>query len=158
MDSAYNKHDWQQQRVKLRERWDRMSEQDLDEIAGDRTRLAKRIQEVYGISADDAERQVRDWEAEQDPWDPSSAEGPNPIIPGSPAKGEESAASGQAGGRTWQRPPEVERGADFDAVAPATSDAEAHRMQSTSGAKVHGDKLGNAVDAARRAGKSEDSR
>ena len=37
----------------------------LDTIAGKRDQLSGKIQECYGISKDEAERQIKDWESRQ---------------------------------------------------------------------------------------------
>src|SRR3954471_5441134 len=87
------KADWHAQRVHVARRWQCLNERELDEIAGDRDRLARCLQEVYGISADEADRQIGDWEAGTPSWDPSSADGPPPLEPGQVAAGSEGAAS-----------------------------------------------------------------
>jgi uncharacterized protein YjbJ (UPF0337 family) len=49
---------WKQLTGKVRQHWGRLTDDDLDVIAGSRTELAGRIQEAYGISQDEAERQI----------------------------------------------------------------------------------------------------
>src|SRR5215212_6547199 len=85
--------DWQAHRAEVARRWQCLNERELDQIAGDRQRLGRCIQEVYGISADEADRQIRDWEAEPQSWDPSSADGPPPLEPGQAEASSEGAAS-----------------------------------------------------------------
>lgn len=53
---------WPHWRVKVRERWSRLSDAQLDGIAGRREQLTKRLQELYGVGPDEAERQLRNWE------------------------------------------------------------------------------------------------
>lgn len=53
---------WQAHLGRLARRWDRISERELDAIAGDRDRLSQRIQAVYRISAQEANQQIYDWE------------------------------------------------------------------------------------------------
>ena len=53
---------WQQLRGKVKEKWGKLTNDDLDVIEGKRDQLLGKIQERYGIAQDEAERQVRDWE------------------------------------------------------------------------------------------------
>jgi hypothetical protein len=75
------KSHWNRYRARVAHRWQCLSERELDEIGGDRARLSERIQAVYCIGAEDAERQISAWEEEGEHWDPSSAEGPAPQTP-----------------------------------------------------------------------------
>jgi uncharacterized protein YjbJ (UPF0337 family) len=54
--------DWEQWKGRIRERWSRLTDDHLDVIAGRRERLAGRIEEVYGLSHEETERQLRNWE------------------------------------------------------------------------------------------------
>jgi len=54
--------DWEAWKDRIQERWGRLTEDHLDLIAGRRDQLARRIEQVYGISPDEAERQLRNWE------------------------------------------------------------------------------------------------
>ena len=144
MDKAYDKFDWRQAKGKLRARWDRLTDADFDQIGTDRSQLAERIQKCYGVSASEAEQQIVEWENAQGQWDPSSAEGPAPVAPTAVVDGDNASAPSKSGmtGRTWQRPPEYERAADANVEAGKPRDLQLERMQSSSGNKVHGDKLG----------------
>ena len=53
---------WRQFKGKVKEQWGRLTDDQLDAIAGRRDQLAGKIQESYGIGRDEAERQVKDWE------------------------------------------------------------------------------------------------
>ena len=53
---------WKQIKGKLRERWGKLTDDDLDVIAGRREQLLGRIQERHGIARDEADRQVKDFE------------------------------------------------------------------------------------------------
>ena len=144
MDKAYDKFDWRQAKGKLRVRWDRLTDADFDQIGTDRSQLAERIQKNYGVSASDAEQQIVEWENAQGQWDPSSAEGPAPMPPTAVIDGDNSSEPGVSGmsGRTWQRPPEYERASDANTEVKEPRDLQLERIQSSSGNKVHGDKLG----------------
>ena len=56
------KGQWKQAMGKIREKWGRLTEDDIDVIAGKRDQLLGRIQERHGIAKDEAERQVNDFE------------------------------------------------------------------------------------------------
>lgn len=53
---------WPHWRDRVRERWGRLSEVELTTIAGRREMLSARIQEAYGLSGEEADRQLRNWE------------------------------------------------------------------------------------------------
>ncbi len=49
---------WNDLRVLARERWPRLTSDDLDAIAGDRVRLGALVRRRYGVDPDEAERQL----------------------------------------------------------------------------------------------------
>ena len=53
---------WKQIKGKVKEQWGKLTDDDFDVIAGKRDQLLGRIQERHGISRDEAERQVAEWE------------------------------------------------------------------------------------------------
>ncbi len=53
---------WSQWKGRIRERWGKLTDDQLDVIGGRREQLAGSIQELYGITRDEAERQLRNWE------------------------------------------------------------------------------------------------
>ena len=53
---------WKQFKGSVQERWGRISNDHLDVIGGKREKLAGRLQEQYGITKDEAEKQISDWE------------------------------------------------------------------------------------------------
>jgi uncharacterized protein YjbJ (UPF0337 family) len=53
---------WSHWRDRVRERWSRLTEVELTAIAGRREQLAAKIQEVYGLTPDETERQLLNWE------------------------------------------------------------------------------------------------
>ena len=57
---------WKQMRGTLRKQWGKLTDDDLDVIAGHRDVLAGKIQERYGVAKDEAERQVTDFERQLD--------------------------------------------------------------------------------------------
>lgn len=54
---------WKQMRGAARAKWGRLTDDDLDLIAGHRDQLIGRLQERYGIARDEAEKQTDDWAA-----------------------------------------------------------------------------------------------
>jgi uncharacterized protein YjbJ (UPF0337 family) len=57
---------WQQAKGRIKEQWGKLTDDDLDVIAGKRDRLLGRIQETYGIGQEEAERRIRDFESGYD--------------------------------------------------------------------------------------------
>lgn len=57
---------WKQFKGKVKEQWGKLSDDHLDQIAGRRDQLVGQIQKAYGVGKDEADRQVRDWEAISD--------------------------------------------------------------------------------------------
>ena len=53
---------WKQLKGSVKEQWGKLSNHQLDVIAGKRENLAGKIQEMYGISRDDAEKQLNEWQ------------------------------------------------------------------------------------------------
>lgn len=54
---------WKQLKGKLKEQWGRLTDDDLDVIAGRREQLLGRIQQRHGLARDGGERDLRDREA-----------------------------------------------------------------------------------------------
>lgn len=54
---------WKQFKGHVKEQWGKLTDEDLDVIAGKRDQLTGSIQETYGISRDQAEAQVEAFEA-----------------------------------------------------------------------------------------------
>jgi uncharacterized protein YjbJ (UPF0337 family) len=53
---------WKQFKGKVKEQWGKLTDDNLDVIAGKRDQLAGKLQEAYGYSKDEAERQISDFE------------------------------------------------------------------------------------------------
>ena len=53
---------WKQYKGKVKEQWGKLTDDSLDRISGKREQLAGRIQEAYGLSKDEAERQIKEFE------------------------------------------------------------------------------------------------
>jgi len=57
---------WKQVKGRAKEQWGKLTDDQLDVIAGKRDQLLGKIQEAYGIGKDEAERQVRQFEERDD--------------------------------------------------------------------------------------------
>ncbi len=56
---------WKQMKGKIRQQWGKLTDNDMEKIAGKRDELVGKIQNSYGIGKDEADKQVKDWEAQQ---------------------------------------------------------------------------------------------
>ena len=56
---------WKQAKGKVKEQWGKITDDDLDKMAGKRDQLIGKILNSYGIGKDEAEKQVKDWESRQ---------------------------------------------------------------------------------------------
>jgi uncharacterized protein YjbJ (UPF0337 family) len=54
---------WKQLRGKVREQWGKLTDDDLNVIAGKRDQLVGRLQERYGMARKEAQRQADDFAA-----------------------------------------------------------------------------------------------
>jgi len=52
---------WKQFKGSAKQRWGKLTDDDLDYVAGTRDKLIGRLQEKYGMIKDDAERQADEW-------------------------------------------------------------------------------------------------
>jgi uncharacterized protein YjbJ (UPF0337 family) len=53
---------WKQFKGNAKQQWGKLTDDQLDVIAGKRDNLAGKIQETYGISKDETEKQLTDWQ------------------------------------------------------------------------------------------------
>jgi uncharacterized protein YjbJ (UPF0337 family) len=53
---------WKQFKGKVKEKWGKLTDDDMTVIEGKRDQLVGKIQERYGYAKDQAEREVKDWE------------------------------------------------------------------------------------------------
>ena len=60
---------WKQVAGQAKEQWGKLTDDDLDVVAGRRDQLAGRIQERYGVAKEDAEKQIAEWQRKAtDSW------------------------------------------------------------------------------------------
>ena len=80
---------WTEFKHKVRDRWTKLTEEDLTRIAGKRDQLLAALQERYGWVREQAERQVKDFEAGPIPMSTGRSE----PLPETDDEGEESLRS-----------------------------------------------------------------
>ena len=56
---------WKQFKGNVKTQWGKLTDDDLEQVKGQRDVLAGKIQERYGIAKDEANRQLDDWERNQ---------------------------------------------------------------------------------------------
>jgi uncharacterized protein YjbJ (UPF0337 family) len=52
---------WKQMKGAVKEKWGKLTDDDLDKVAGKRDLLAGRLQECYGLHKEIAEKQCDEW-------------------------------------------------------------------------------------------------
>jgi uncharacterized protein YjbJ (UPF0337 family) len=65
--------DWERIKADLQDRWDKLTADDLEAIDGQRARLAGRLRELYGLTEERAEAELRDWERHHEPVVPGGS-------------------------------------------------------------------------------------
>ena len=55
------KGQWTQLKGKIREKWGQLTDDEIDQIEGDSEKLTGLVQERYGRSREDAEREINEW-------------------------------------------------------------------------------------------------
>jgi uncharacterized protein YjbJ (UPF0337 family) len=64
MNQDVLKGQWTQLRGTVREKWGKLTNDDVDQIQGRAEQLIGKIQERYGIARGEAERQLKEWQVE----------------------------------------------------------------------------------------------
>lgn len=59
MDWGFIEDNWTQMRGNLLRQWGRLTDRQVDAIAGHRDRLARTIREIYGFTSEEAENQIK---------------------------------------------------------------------------------------------------
>ncbi len=62
MNSDTIQGNWKQFKGKVQTRWGKLTNDNLDVIAGKSEQLVGKVQEAYGISRDEAEKQVKEFQ------------------------------------------------------------------------------------------------
>lgn len=58
---------WKDYQVNAKQQWDKLTDELLAATHGKREDLSSRVQEAYGLSKADSEKQISDWQARQQP-------------------------------------------------------------------------------------------
>ena len=61
---------WKQMKGSAKEQWGKLTDDDLDMIAGRRDQFIGKLQERYGIAKDEAERRANEWLRTQQETEP----------------------------------------------------------------------------------------
>ena len=65
MDWNWVEGNWKEMKGKVKEQWGRLTDDDLDVVAGKRDQLEGRIQDRYGYEKDRVRKEVDDWYSSQ---------------------------------------------------------------------------------------------
>lgn len=61
MDMNEIKGNWKELKGTLRQKWGKLTDDDLEQVAGRKDVLIGRLQALYGRAKDEAEREVDEW-------------------------------------------------------------------------------------------------
>lgn len=61
MDASILKGKWKQLRGQVKEKWGKLTDDELDQIEGEYDQLVGMLQERYGYARQKAEREVEEW-------------------------------------------------------------------------------------------------
>ena len=56
---------WNDFKGSAKQEWSKLTDEDIDGTMGKREELSSRVQEVYAVSKEDAERQISGWQSRQ---------------------------------------------------------------------------------------------
>jgi uncharacterized protein YjbJ (UPF0337 family) len=62
MNEPWMKGKWNEFKGKAKERWGELTDDDLDRVEGKRDQLVGLVQQKYGRSREEAERELNEWE------------------------------------------------------------------------------------------------
>jgi uncharacterized protein YjbJ (UPF0337 family) len=62
MNEDIFKGNWKQFKGEVQKQWGKLTNDQLDQIEGNREKLVGQIQENYGVARDEAEKQVKEFE------------------------------------------------------------------------------------------------
>jgi uncharacterized protein YjbJ (UPF0337 family) len=65
MNQEKFKGNWHDLKGAVQQKWDKLTSEDIARINGDWPELAGTIQHAYGVTRDEAERQLKEWAARQ---------------------------------------------------------------------------------------------
>ena len=65
MNSDILKGQWMQLKGKIRQQWGKLTDDDITQIQGNAEQLVGKLQERYGYSRDQAQRELDSWKVEE---------------------------------------------------------------------------------------------
>lgn len=65
MNEDIIKGKWNEVKGAVQKQWGKLTNDDIAQINGDRVQLAGKIQSIYGIKKEEAEKQLKEWEDQQ---------------------------------------------------------------------------------------------
>jgi uncharacterized protein YjbJ (UPF0337 family) len=77
MNSDQMQGKWKQMKGAVKERWGKLTDDDLDAINGQSEQLIGKIQERYGVAREAAQKQVDEWNAAESRRTEREAENPS---------------------------------------------------------------------------------
>ncbi len=63
MNADERKGKWTQLQGSVKQQWGKLTDNEVAEIEGNQDKLVGKIQEKYGVAREEAERQVKEWNA-----------------------------------------------------------------------------------------------
>jgi uncharacterized protein YjbJ (UPF0337 family) len=54
---------WKQLKGKAKQQWGKLTDDDLDQIEGNYEMLSGRLQEAYGLSKEEADKNITEWQS-----------------------------------------------------------------------------------------------
>lgn len=64
MNKDQTEGNWKQFKGKLKEKWGKLTDDDLTVVEGKRDQLVGKIQERYGYKKEEAEKELKSWETD----------------------------------------------------------------------------------------------
>jgi uncharacterized protein YjbJ (UPF0337 family) len=80
MDWSSIEQNWKKFRLNIKQKWMKLSDEDLDTINGRRDRLEKTIQARYGFASDYVHKEIDDWLRWQRPEPKESGASKNALV------------------------------------------------------------------------------
>ena len=62
MNEPWMKGKWNEYKGKVKERWGKLTDDDVDQVEGKRDQLLGLVQQRYGRSREQAEKELNEWE------------------------------------------------------------------------------------------------
>jgi len=56
---------WGDYKANAKQKWDKLSDQQISDTLGKREYLSTKVQEIYSLSKEETERQISDWQSKQ---------------------------------------------------------------------------------------------